>query len=67
MNHSVRSLIFAIDNRATEMGRDFDLPVIQRDDVETQLRDWIHGEKETKLNLPWDNIALWKKQFDRKD
>ena len=39
LNYGVRSIILAVDNRATEMGRDFHLPVIQRAWIQEQLME----------------------------
>ena len=63
LNHGVRSLVISIDNRATEMGNDFILPVISRALIDVSLREWINEEKETRLELPWEKIKLWKSQF----
>lgn len=57
-----RALIIAIDNRAEEMNRDFDLPVVRRGAM-TELSDWIHGEPTTDIRLPEEQIAEWKAQF----
>lgn len=65
MNRGVRSIILAVDNRAAEMGRDFHLPVIWRDEIKCRLQDKICSQWATKVNLPTDQIYLWKKQFDR--
>lgn len=65
LNYRIRSLVISIDNRAAEMGRDFALPVIPRESAAVCLRDWIYGRQETKLNLPWERIALWKAQFHK--
>ena len=67
LNHGVRSLVISIDNRAEEMGNDFHLPVISRESIEINLREWINGEQETRLNLPWENIQKWKSQFAEKE
>jgi len=54
-----RSLIIAVDNRAAEISRDTNLPVIARDNSDA-LRDWIVSGAPTAITLPWDNIARWK-------
>lgn len=64
LNCGVRSLVISIDNRAEEMSRDFALPVIPRESVPNTLRNWINGDQKTELQLPWDNIAYWKSQFE---
>ena len=57
-----RSLILAVDNRAIEISKDTHLPVIPRNDF-SSLKDWIVSNNDLKLNLPWETIEKWKKQF----
>lgn len=57
-----RTIIVAIDNRAAEMGSDFGLPIVHRSQINTIL-DVITSTITTKLQLPWESIALWKSQF----
>lgn len=64
MNLGVRTIILAVDNRAIEMGRDFHLPVIRREELEEKLRDRICGTWQTEITLPWDRICAWKGQFN---
>lgn len=63
LNHGVRSIIIAIDNRAREMGADTNLPVIEREEIAEKLGDKIDSDFATALNIPWDNIHKWKQQF----
>lgn len=63
LNRGVRSIILAVDNRAAEMGQDFNLPVIQRSDIRTQLSEMITTKWETNIVLPLDAIHQWKTQF----
>lgn len=63
MNLGVRSIILAVDNRAAEMGRDFNLPVIRRDTLEDTLKDKICAHWKTQVRLPVGAIEAWKKQF----
>lgn len=63
MNLGVRTVILAVDNRAIEMGQDFDLPVLRREVPEETLRERINGQWNTAINLPWEQIARWKGQF----
>ena len=58
-----RSLIVSIDNRATCIGADTDLPTIPRADVAASLKLRLYGEIKTSIKMPWDNIELWKSQF----
>ncbi|ENP8354936.1 polysaccharide pyruvyl transferase family protein [Vibrio sp. B513a] len=66
LQHKRRTLIVAIDNRAIEKGKDFNLPVIHRDDVANKLQTLIDGEIVTKIKLKTDNIEKWKGQFHEK-
>ena len=58
-----RSMIISIDNRATEMHRDFNLPVICRSELNS-LQDKIQSERDTSLKIPHDAIKMWKDQFN---
>ena len=63
MNRGVRSIILAVDNRAIEMGRDFHLPVIRRDELEEKLENLIVASWATEVRLPMAQIRAWKGQF----
>ena len=65
MNLGIRSIILAVDNRAIEMGRDFHLPVICREDLEEKMLPMIHSRWQTAIELPTEKIAAWKNQFLR--
>ena len=58
-----RTLILAVDNRATEIGRDTGLPVVDRSALH-QVADWIGKPTPTKIDLPDAAIAAWIGQFD---
>lgn len=58
-----RTLIIAIDNRANELGKKTSLPILARDQTDT-LEDWIHGENETRITIPKENLSRWQGQFD---
>ena len=57
-----RSLIIEVDNRATEIARDTNLPTSKRDDFEA-ITHWITNKKPTIINLPSAEITRWKEQF----
>ena len=59
-----RSLIVSIDNRAECISADTGLPTIRREDIPVALAERIAGKFETKITMPWDNIARWKTQFE---
>lgn len=62
LQNNVRSLILAVDNRALEIGKDVNLNVIKRKDV-LEILNFIHNEYATEINLPLDNISIWKKSL----
>lgn len=58
-----RTTIIAIDNRARELKRDFNLPVLDELDI-NQLENLIQSHIETDINLPFKNIKFFLRQFD---
>lgn len=66
MQHQRRTIIVSVDNRATEMGKDFSLPVIERLHIEEALDKKINSDFAIKIELPNENIARWKAQFQTK-
>ncbi|HFU77670.1 MAG TPA: polysaccharide pyruvyl transferase family protein [Epsilonproteobacteria bacterium] len=62
MQHARRSVIISVDNRATEMGKNFNLPVIERLGQE-KLENMINAPFETRIALQTENINAWKAQF----
>lgn len=63
LQHKVRTLVVAIDNRATEIGRDTNLPVIARDAVMDELEDRITNPQKIEIKLPYGEIEKWRSQF----
>ncbi|MBW1619345.1 polysaccharide pyruvyl transferase family protein, partial [Empedobacter falsenii] len=64
MQRGIRTLIIGIDNRALEIGKDINLNVIKRDDIESitpflKSKDYILPT----LTVPLDSINQWKNQF----
>lgn len=59
-----RSIILGIDNRAKEMARDFNLPVVDEAQLE-DLENIINSNYNYTLNIPLSNIRNWKAQFKR--
>jgi polysaccharide pyruvyl transferase WcaK-like protein len=57
-----RAIIIGIDNRAIEMKKDFNLPVIREDEID-MLPDLINSSLELNIKIPLDNIIKWKQQF----
>ena len=54
-----RAIIIEIDNRAHEMGRDFVVPTVRRDDIES-LKGMIERPFDTMVRVPVDAIERWK-------
>ncbi|MCD8235724.1 MAG: polysaccharide pyruvyl transferase family protein [Prevotellaceae bacterium] len=57
-----RSLILAVDNRAIELEKDFNLPVIHRENISNIVK-WINSNMTTKVDIPIDNINKFLSQF----
>jgi hypothetical protein len=62
LEHGVRSLVIAIDNRAKEISADTGLPTLVRGDV-TGLTKWVEGGHCAGICLPIDSIDAWRRQF----
>lgn len=63
LNFKHRSLIIAVDNRAVEISKDTNLPVILRTNISEQLETRINCEDSISIHLPTENICRWKSQF----
>jgi polysaccharide pyruvyl transferase WcaK-like protein len=64
MNFKRRSIIIAIDNRATEKSKDFNINIVQRKNIDTKLSDIINSKFNTNILLPVKNINKWKLQVE---
>lgn len=62
LQYGRRSLIIAIDNRAKEMSKDFNINILDRNKID-ELEEIINNELITNIILPWENIEKWKNQF----
>lgn len=62
LQHTKRAMIIAVDNRAIEKKKDFNLPVIARKDQEA-IEDYIGGTYETNITIPEENIQRFLQQF----
>jgi len=65
LQYQRRSLIVAIDNRGMEMGLDFNLPVVSREEMAFQLEAKIKGNWATEIRIDKEAIATWKQQFSQ--
>lgn len=63
LQHKRRTLIIGIDNRALEKKKDFNLNVLDRENIH-MLPEIINNKIQTKLHLDFDKINQWKKQFN---
>jgi len=57
-----RTIIIGVDNRSLEMQKDYNLPVIDQNNL-VSLNSLINSSMEIKLNIPFENIKKWKGQF----
>jgi Uncharacterized conserved protein len=62
LQNKIRTIIIAIDNRAIEMKRDINLPVIERKEI-YKLQDYINSKFATDICINIEGINLWKNQF----
>lgn len=58
----IRTFIIAVDNRASEISKDINIPCAQRKDYE-QLLKFINKTKKTEITIPYEQIEEWKSQF----
>ena len=65
LNYGVRTIILSVDNRAAEMGRDLNLPILERSRIAKELEPRIREHFETKICIPRDNIDRFRNQFRR--
>lgn len=63
LNNKSRSIIISIDNRAKEMSNDFNLVTHSREKI-SDLNQIIQSEFETQISIPFENIQIWKEQFE---
>ena len=63
LQYKKRSLIIGIDNRAIEMSKDFNIPLLKREDLR-DLKDIISSDLECKITIPESSIKSWKSQFE---
>ena len=65
LQHNKRTLIIAVDNRALEKKKDFNIPVIERNKINLELlRNIVFEDRSTNIAIPEENIKKWKSQFD---
>ena len=62
MQYKRRTIIISIDNRAIELAKDFNLPLIKREEMNC-LPDRINSGFQTIISLPIEDINKWRNQF----
>lgn len=67
LSFSHRAIIISIDNRAECISKDTGLTTIKRKDIPMCLKDKIFQNFETEIDMPWENIKLWKEQFNKEN
>ncbi|KAB1438242.1 polysaccharide pyruvyl transferase family protein [Candidatus Galacturonibacter soehngenii] len=63
LNNKCRSLIISIDNRAREISKETNLPIVERDNLKNELLRYIFNDWNTEIRIPQENIRKWKEQF----
>ena len=64
LQHGKRTMILAVDNRAIEKKKDFNIPVVERDKLTIDsLTELICSQRKTDIVIPEENIKKWKSQF----
>jgi len=64
LQHFRRSILIGVDHRANEMGKDLNLPVIDRYASSSDIENKILNDLELNIKLPQEKIDLWKNQFN---
>jgi hypothetical protein len=62
LQYERRTIIISIDNRANEMNKSHNIPIISRENIEN-LKSMIFCDFETKIELDENSIKEWKSQF----
>lgn len=63
LQHQVRTIIIVIDNRTRAMNEAYDLHVIERDAIGTELANKINSVFPTNINICETRIKEWLRQF----
>lgn len=62
MQKGRRTIIIGVDNRAIELNKDFNIPVLSQENI-GNLEPLVHSLFQTQINLPVDNIRKFLGQF----
>jgi polysaccharide pyruvyl transferase WcaK-like protein len=63
LNFKRRTCILAVDNRAIEMGKSFNLNVVARGEAPDFLKHYITSQTAMEVKIPLNKIEKWKNQF----
>ena len=66
MQHKIRSIIIAIDNRTRDMKKNYNLNSIEREDI-SMLDEIINSEILTDIQINEMAISQWKNQFKERE
>lgn len=64
LNYRIRSIIIAVDNRAIEIAKDTNLPIVLRKEIQENLENFIKSSFSTKVRINLENINRFKHQFE---
>lgn len=64
LNYRIRSIIIAVDNRAIEIAKDTNLPIVLRQDIQKNLEELIKSSFPTEIRINLENISRFKHQFE---
>ncbi|WP_413523476.1 polysaccharide pyruvyl transferase family protein [Latilactobacillus curvatus] len=62
LQHNRRATIIEVDNRATEIAKDTNLPVLSMKNID-RLKEVVEHPTPIDLHIPFDEIKRWKQQF----
>ena len=64
LQHKVRTIILAIDNRTRAMNESYHLHVIERNEIKETLENMIRSDFTTEIAIKQENIQKWLGQFE---
>ena len=62
LKHRCRTIILAVDNRAIEINKNYNIPILKREEID-KLEEKLNNELITDIKTPIINIEKWKSQF----
>lgn len=60
LTKGVRSMILAVDNRATELSHDTGLPIANREDAVSSITKWIENDAKPSIQIDRENVQRWR-------